>query len=438
MKQTLSRTLLSLVATGLLATGSVSTLLVSNDAVAQEQKASERPTRRTPALRSKVYEQLARAQSEADGGNLAAAIEILDVVQDKETSMNSYELAMMYNFYGFIYYNDEQYDKALENFAKVVEQQPIPESFELSTLFSLAQLNLMQGNYAEAITYLERWENLNTGKIPPKNLVIKAQAYYQNKQYAEAADFITAAIKGHEEEGMIPDEGWLILQRAIYYELKQPEKVKDVLVKMVKLFNEPKYWIQLAGMYGELGEEKKQLAIMEAAYQQGYVSSAADIFNLAQLYYYHKAPYKGARLMEQALNDGVLEKNLRNLKFLGQSWTLAKEQDKAVPVMAQAAELSDDGELDAQLAQIYLNMEDWDNAISAAEKAIEKGELRNAGIPYLIKGMALYNKKQYAQALNELAEAEKFKSSRGMAQQWSKFVESEKASSEQIQAELGS
>ncbi|MEC7470812.1 MAG: hypothetical protein VYC51_13270, partial [Pseudomonadota bacterium] len=140
MKQTLSRTLLSLVATGLLATGSVSTLLVSNDVVAQEQKASERPTRRTPALRSKVYEQLARAQSEADGGNLAAAIEILDVVQDKETSMNSYELAMMYNFYGFIYYNDEQYDKALENFAKVVEQQPIPESFELSTLFSLAQL----------------------------------------------------------------------------------------------------------------------------------------------------------------------------------------------------------------------------------------------------------------------------------------------------------
>ena len=35
---------------------------------------------------------------------------------------------------------------------------------------------------------------------------------------------------------MIPDEGWLILQRAIFYELKQPQKVKDVLIKMVKLF----------------------------------------------------------------------------------------------------------------------------------------------------------------------------------------------------------
>jgi tetratricopeptide (TPR) repeat protein len=437
MKLKLSKSLLSLAFTSLLITGG--TTMLSTEVAAQEEtKASERPTRRTPALRSKVYEQLARAQAEADADKLPEAIEILDVVKDKADSMNSYELAMMYNFYGFIYYNDEQYDKALENFAQVVEQQPIPESFELSTLFSLAQLNLMQGNYAEAIQYLERWENLNTGKIPPKNLVIKAQAYYQNKQYEEAAKFITQAVQGHEDEGMIPDEGWLILQRAIFYELKQPEKVKDVLVKMVKLFNEPKYWIQLAGMYGELGEEKTQLAIMESAYQQGYVTSGGDIFNLAQLYYYHKAPYKGARLMEQAMNDGVLEKNLRNLKFLGQSWTLAKEQEKAVPVMAQAADLSEDGELDAQLAQIYLNMENWDKAITAADNALNKGELRNPGIPYLIKGMALYNKKEYATALNVLAEAEKFSSSKGMAQQWSKFVESEKSSSEQIQAELGS
>lgn len=219
MKLKLSKSLLSLAFTSLLITGG--TTMLSTEVAAQEEtKASERPTRRTPALRSKVYEQLARAQAEADADKLPEAIEILDVVKDKADSMNSYELAMMYNFYGFIYYNDEQYDKALENFAQVVEQQPIPESFELSTLFSLAQLNLMQGNYAEAIQYLERWENLNTGKIPPKNLVIKAQAYYQNKQYEEAAKFITQAVQGHEDEGMIPDEGWLILQRAIFYELK--------------------------------------------------------------------------------------------------------------------------------------------------------------------------------------------------------------------------
>ena len=419
-------------------TVSVSTAIVAPAASAQEQKASEKKTRRTPALRSKVYEQLARAQAQADEDNIPGAIEILDEVKGKSSSMNSYELAMMYNFYGFIYYNDEQYDKAMDSFALVVEQQPIPESFELSTLFSLAQLNLMQGRFAQSIDYLDRWEALNTGKVPPKNWVIKAQAYYQNKQYAEAETYITQAIEGHEAEGMIPDEGWLILQRAIFYELKQPGKVKDVLIKMVKLFNEPKYWIQLAGMYGELGEEKKQLAIMEAAYQQGYVEKGADLFNLAQLYYYHRVPYKGALLMSQAMDDGSLEKNLRNLKFLGQSWTLAKENDKAVPALMAAAQLSEDGELDAQVAQILLNMERWEDAIAAAQRAVEKGDLRNPGTVHLVMGMAHYNKKEYVLALDQLAEAEKHSSSRGMAKQWMQFVNSEKQSSERLAADLSS
>ncbi len=417
---------------------SVMTSIIALDVQAQEQKASEKKTRRTPALRSKVYEQLARAQAQADADNIPGAIDILDEVKDKSGSMNSYELAMMYNFYGFIYYNDEQYDKAMDSFALVVEQQPIPESFELSTLFSLAQLNLMQGRFAESIEYLNRWESLNTGKIPPKNWVIKAQAYYQNKQYAEAETFITQAIENQEAEGMLPDEGWLILQRAIFYELKQPRKVKDVLIKMIKLYDEPKYWIQLAGMYGELGEEKKQLAIMEAAYQQGYVEKGADVFNLAQLYYYHRVPYKGALLMEQAIDEGTLEKNLRNLKFLGQSWTLAKENDKAVPALMAAAELADDGELDAQVAQILLNMERWDDAIAAAQRAVEKGDLRNPGTVYLVMGMAHFNKKEYALALNQLAEAEKHSSSRGMAKQWLQFVNGEKQAAERIAADLSS
>ncbi len=415
-------------------------LLTSAPVMAQEQavKASDKPTRRVPTLRSKVYEQLSRAQTAADEGNIAGAIAILDEVEEKDTSMNSYEKAMMYNFYGFIYYNDEQYDEALASFEKVVAQQPIPEKFEMTTLFSLAQLHLMQGNFDKSIQFIERWETLNDGPVPPKNKVLKAQAYYQNKQYAEAAKFISEAVADQEAEGMLPDESWLILQRAVFYELKQPEKVRDVLIKMVKLFNEPSYWIQLAGMYGELGEERKQLAILESAYQQGYVESAADIFNLAQLYYYHRAPVKGALLMEQAMQDGLLEKNLRNLKFLGQSWSLAKEQDKAIPVMMAAAELSEDGELDAQVAQILLNDERWDDAIAAADRASQKGDLRNPGLVYLIKGMALYNKKQYAQALNMLAEAEKHPKSRGMAQQWKEFVQSEKNTQERISAELSS
>lgn len=401
-----------------------------------QAKASDKPTRKVPTLRGKVYEQLSRAQSFADNDQTAEAFAVLKEVEDKKSSMNSYEIAMLYNFYGFIYYNLEQADNALAAFKQVIEQQGIPESFEQSTLFTLAQLSMMQGEYKASIDYLTRWEALNVGKVPAKNLFIKAQAYYQDKQYAKAGEFVTQAITNKEADGMIPDEGWLILQRAIFYELKQGEKVKDVLVKMVKLFNEPKYWIQLGGMYGELGLEKHQLAVMEAAKQQGYLTKASDIFNMAQLYYYHKAPYKCADMMQQGMADGLLDENLRNLKFLGQCYQLAKENDKAVPVMRAAAELSTDGELYATLAQLLLNIENYDAAIENANLALAKGSLRNQGTVHLVLGMAYYNQREFVKAMDQLAAAEAFSASRKIAEQWQKFVETEKRSYERIQADL--
>ena len=62
--------------------------------------------------------------------------------------------------------------------------------------------------------------------------------------------------------------------------------------------------------------------------------------------------------------------------------------------------------------------------------------MRNEGTVHLVKGMAFFNVGQYNDALNELAEAEKFKSSKGMAQQWSKFVETEKNSAEKLTVSL--
>lgn len=416
-----------------------SSLHGANIALAQESEVATRKLKRVPTLRGKVYEQLARAQKLADEENVAEAIEVLDQVKGKMSSMNSYEIAMMYNFYAFIYYNEEDFAKAYESFKSVVEQDPIPEAFEQTTLFSLAQLSLMQSKYDDVLAYLDRWEGLNQGKIPAKNHVIKAQAMYQKKDYAEAANFIQLAIDTQEEnpDDGIADENWYILQRAIYYELKQPKKVTEVLVKLVRYYEKPKYWLQLGGMYGEIGEEKKQLAVMEAAHQMGYVESGSDLFNLAQLYYYHQVPIKGADVMEEAMASGKLDKNLKNLRFLSQCYAASKDNDKAIPVMTQAAELSEDGELNSQLAQLYLNTDQWDLAIENARKALDKGDLRSPGTVHLVIGMSLFNKQRFAEALNALAEAEKFKRTEKMAKQWQRYVAGEKSSYEALQAELG-
>lgn len=417
-------------------------LVASTQAVAAEDSSgSTQKTRRTPALRVKVYDQLSRAQALADAGNTKEAVAALDNVKSKSASMNSYELAMMYNFYAFIHYNAEQYDQAIAAFEQVVAQQPIPESFEQSTLFSLAQLHMMRGNYDKTIAFMDKWEALqlilhpNT-PLPANNLVLKAQAMYQKQDFARASDYINQAVEQQEKEGKVPEENWYVLQRAVFYELKQSEKVKDVLLKLVKHYNQPSYWLQLSGMYGELGQEKQQLAVLEAAYQEGYVTTGVDLFNLAQLYYYHQVPFKAAKIMQDAMDKGVLDKDLRNLKFLSQAWSLAKESEKAEPVMIAAAKLSDDGELDAQLGQMYLNMERWIDAIQTSQRALEKGGLRNEGTAHLVMGMAYFNIGEYQDAIEQLSQAEKFDRSKAMAKQWAKYVETEKQNAQRLTAAL--
>lgn len=76
-------------------------------------------TERVPALREKVYGQLARAQEQADNGNLAEGISILGEVAEKADSMNSYERAMMWNFYGFMYYEQGNTKEAINYFEKL-------------------------------------------------------------------------------------------------------------------------------------------------------------------------------------------------------------------------------------------------------------------------------------------------------------------------------
>ena len=196
-------------------------------------QAAEQKTKRVPALREKVYSQLARAQKLADDGDVKAGLEALDSIQDRASSMNSYEIAMMHNFYGFIYYNENDLPKAIAAFEKVVAEEGIPETLRLSTTFSLAQLAMANSDYNKVITFLDQWDAINTKDKPESYYVLRAQTYYQLKDYQQGLNYITQAITLSDSEGKVPKENWLVLQRAMYYSLNQTDKVVKVLERML-------------------------------------------------------------------------------------------------------------------------------------------------------------------------------------------------------------
>ena len=404
--------------------------------LATVQAAEQQKTTRVPALREKVYSQLARAQKLADDGDSKAGLDALDSIKARSSSMNSYEIAMMHNFYGFIYYNENDLVKAIASFEKVIDEDGIPETLRVSTTFSLAQLAMANSDYNKVIDFLAKWDAINTKPKTDAYYVLKSQAYYQLKDYQKGIDNINLAIAQSDSEGKQPKENWLVLQRAMYYSLNQTDNVVAVLERMVKLYNKPEYWVQLGGMYGETGKEKQQLAILEAAYQQGFLTSKSDLRQLAQVYLYNQLAYKAASVMSKAIESGVAEKSAKNYAFIAEAMVQAKEDNKSVSYFAKAAELSEHGKYDQRMAEVLVNLEQFEDAADAARLALDKGSLDFESNAYVALGMAQYSMQNFDASILAFEQAEKHKKSQRLAEQWIKYVKREKLHAETLRTAL--
>ena len=410
--------------------------LLPGVSIASAQAAQEQKTKRVPALREKVYSQLARAQKLADDGDVKAGLEALDSINERSSSMNSYEIAMMHNFYGFIYYNQNDLPKAIASFERVVAEEGIPETLRLSTTFSLAQLAMANSDYDKVIAFLDNWDEINTQPIPEGYYLLRAQTYYQLKDYKQGLDYITKVISLSDDEGKTPKENWLVLQRAMFYSLNQTNKVVEVLERMVKLYDKPEYWVQLSGMYGEIGQEKRQLAVIEAAYQQGFLTSRADLRQLAQVYLYNGLAFKAAEVMSKAIDNGIAEKTAKNYAFVAEAMIQAKEDEKSIEYFVKAADLSDHGQYDQRLAEVYVNTEHYEDAADSARKALDKGGLDFESNAFVALGMAQYNLQNFDASILAFEQAEKHKKSQRLAKQWIKYVKREKVHAETLRTAL--
>ena len=388
--------------------------------------AEEAKPRKTPALRNKVYEQLSVAQQATEQEHYNEALEVLDELKNKRgrRALNSYELANVYNLYAFIYYAQQHPAKALQAYKNVVAQPDIPLAMEINTRYTMAQLFLMQDQWKDGINELNRWFKLaNTPSV--NAYILRGQAYYQLKEYDNALADIETAIEMHRAKGKKPREQWLSLTRFLHYEKRNISKVIEVLEELLVLYPKKDYWMQIAHMYAETNQEKKQLAAMESAYVQNLLTRESELVNLAYLYLNADAPYKAGKVLELGLKNNQVDPTARNLELQASAWRRAQELDKAIAALNQAASKSEKGELWTQLGNLYLDKEEYALAIEAFKAGLKKGRVKRPDSTHLSLGMALFNQKQYKQARSAFNEAKKDKRSKKFAQQWLKYMEKE-------------
>jgi tetratricopeptide (TPR) repeat protein len=147
--------------------------------------------------------------------------------------------------------------------------------------------------------------------------------------------------------------------------------------------------------------------------------------NLANLYLLHGLPYKAAVLLEKEMASEIIKDNERNLRLLSQAWYTAREDEKAIPPLERAADITKDGELYVRLAQSHINLENWKEAAAAAREGIRLGGLKRSDQAQIMLGMSLFNQRLLEQARRAFVEASKDRRSERAASQWVNYVDSE-------------
>jgi len=400
----------------------------------QESEAAQQETRKTPAMRERVYSRLSEAQACADEGDMPCARELLDRVREM-SNLNSYEIAQMWNFYAFIYFSQDNYREAIRAYENVLQQADLPLGLETTTIFTLTQLYFQEERFEDSLAMLERWFVL-TPTPSPDPYVLKAQIYYSLERFREGIEPVRTAIQVAMDQERELRENWYRLLNVFYYELEEYPNVIDVLTTMIEMWPKREYFIQLSAMYGQEGDEGRQLALFETAYEAGWLLRSSEIVNLSQLLLQADIPYKAAKILEKGLEDGIVESTESNWRVLAQAWQLAQEDEEAIPALSRAAGLADDGVLDVRLAQSHQNLAQWQNCVDAARSGMRKGDLRRPDQANMILGACLFELGEFDAARNAFGDAEKDSRSRTGARSWMRYVDAEEDRERQLEQAL--
>jgi tetratricopeptide (TPR) repeat protein len=429
---------------------------------------------KTAKKMAKVYEALEEVDEMGEPApDMETAVSILTELKSNFGNMKSYDRSVVWNALGYAYYatadikdpsdsnkKDERteeekqselkisYAPAINAYRQVLAEPESTIPIRTAALYTLAQLSLVTGDFEKGIETLLQWMD-EVETVTAQAWGLLGTAYFQVGNYKKVISSNEKAIQLAEEEGYKPKENWYNMLAAAIGELKKDFGEKNALLRqleiyeiLVNLYPKKIYFIQLGGTYGQLGREKDYMITLKAAHAKDFLNKEGEYLALAQLLLLNQNPYWAAQVLvsgQKKLITTVDEKTKeekivpvvkdteKNLKLLADSWRMAQEIDKAIPVLEQAAKISKDGKAFVLLGNLYLSEDKLDSAVDAIKKGLEKGKIKKVSQVYLTLGQAYFELQEFEMARKQfrVAARDKDKKVKTQANNWLKYTENE-------------
>ena len=389
-------------------------------------------------------------EKEEDDPDWVEARRILTELLNIRDELKSYDRSVMWNYWGYIYFSDEDYDQAMYAYEQLLKEPEATIPLRTSSLLTLAQLNLVKENWDKGIRLILQWmEEVET--ITAQSYYLLASAYFQKEDYVRARSSMEEAIQLAEVEGYRPRENWYVLLAACFNELKDRKIISEaysleqqlgIYEILVNYYPKKLYFLQLGGTYQQMDREEDYMITLKAAFDKDLLDKEGEYLALAQLLLISKNPYWAAQVLVAGQNKKtiivnketnkeelvpVIKDTEKNLKLLADSWRMAQEIDKAIPVLEKAAKMSKDGDTYILLGNLYLFEDRIEESIRAIEAGLKKPKVKSRSQAQLVLGQAHFEIENFEEAKKQFRAAARDKDKRikKTANSWIKYAENE-------------
>ena len=384
----------------------------------------ELKNRKGTSISSKhFHKKLLIVQSYIQKSNYKKALLLLARLE-KSFKRNRLILAYIFQQYGRIYLQKENYKEATRFFEKALTLKVLNIGSTLPLMFQLAHLYSLLENHFESLKILNEWffyENNPSAEA----YVLRANNYYQLGYKLKSLNQIEKALKVAKKAPQRKRQ-WIHFAAVLNYELKKYKRASLLLEEVTSSHPQyPVYWKQLAATYLEMDKNDKALSVLEMAYKMSHLSKKGELLNLVSLYLDQGIPLKAAQILNEELNSKRIPLTKENLMILASSFIYAEEHKRALLPLKKAASLSKDGKTYFYLGKLYSDQENWLKADESFMKALSKGGIKNRGEVHLSLGTVKYRMNKIDLAIKYFEKAKEDKKTKKSSELWINYIKNE-------------
>ena len=309
--------------------------------------------------------------------------------QLKQMTLNCYEEGAVLKLSAYI--NIERGDRkaAVNDLLAALNKGYIPAKDAPQTYYNIAQIYLQDEDINKALEYMLKWQQ--AGGKPDRTQKWQMAVLYQRvDNYKEA---IRWAEMVKADDGAKYDQQLYDLLIFLYNQSGDQAKLASILEQVVERNpTERKYWDAIAGNYFASNEERKAFEVQKAMYLAGMLKTEDEIMRIVNFYNRFNVPYQAAKVLEKEMNAGRVSKNLDHLELLANLYQVAREHEKAIPVIRAAADAGGGGAMYERLGRSYADLQKWKEAEDSLQTALSKGGVKDVGTAWVQIGQSRYER----------------------------------------------